>query len=74
MLGYGIMAICASYFYRLGEKEYQNKGILLAFLSVILALGADYFFELGELGVLGANLALYVILFAYNMFHDPPQG
>jgi hypothetical protein len=74
MLGYGIMAICASYFYRLGEKEYQNKGILLAFLSVILALGADYLFDLGDLGILGANIALYLLLFAYNMFSDPPQG
>jgi hypothetical protein len=69
-----VMLGCGALFYYIGDHEYHNKGWHLAGASFLLSLGALFLLPLSFLGVIGANLALYLGVFLYNMFSGRPPG
>lgn len=71
MLGILLIAGLASVFYHIGDNEYTNKGWILALLSLILSFAGNAI-GLGFIGVLGANLVLYLISLGYNLIKNKP--
>jgi hypothetical protein len=73
MLSIILIVALASVFYRIGDHEYTRKGWLLALLSLILSFagGSTGF---GFLGILGANLVLYLICLGYNLISNKPPS
>lgn len=71
MLSIILIISLASVFYRIGDNEYGNKGWLLATLSVILSFAGGWT-GFGFLGILGANLALYLVCLGYNLISNKP--
>ena len=73
MFGYGLIAALAFIFYRIGENDYASKGWLLAFLSVVFSL-AGAATGLAFIGICAANVQLYLLCLAYNLFSKRPPG
>jgi len=72
MLALIILIAIASIFYYIGNHEYYEKGWLLGILSVLLSFGGSYL--LGLLGIIGANILLYLAILIYNMVSKRPPG
>jgi hypothetical protein len=66
-MNFFILGSLASLFYYIGNEEYCNKGWLLALASLLLSLGAWYFLPFSSLGMMSANLFLYLALVLYNV-------
>jgi hypothetical protein len=73
MIGIGLFFIVslAGVFYLIGNTDYDNKGWLLALISVVFSFFGSV---AGFLGIFGANLVLYVILLIYNLLRKRPPG
>ena len=62
----------ASVFYYIGNHEYHEKGWLLALISILLSLAVTWFTPTALIGVAGANILLYLGIWAYNVFSGKP--
>jgi hypothetical protein len=70
-MGYLILAALAVVFYRIGEHEYRT-GWPLAVASVLVSFAGSYAFPL--VGIIAANVLLYVGLTIYNIVTKRPPG
>lgn len=57
-----ITGTCVAAFYRIGEKEYNKRGILFAAVSILLCVVT---------GSLWAQFAFFVVLTAINLYRRP---
>ena len=73
MLGYVLIGAIAFIFYKIGENDYASKGWLLALCSILFSV-AGLATGLGFVGICVANLVLYLICLAYNLFSKRPPG
>ena len=62
----------ASVFYYIGDHEYNNKGWLLAVISIILSYAVTWLTPAALLGVLGINVILYIGIWLYNVLSGKP--
>ncbi len=72
-MSYILVISFAALFYYIGNNDYYNKGWLLALLSVVFSY-VGLASGLSIIGVFGANLLLYLILFVCNFFSKKPPG
>lgn len=70
-MGYVVLIALVLIFYRIGEHEYRS-GWPLAGASLLLSLTGSHFF--GLFGMIGANVALYLVITIYNMTSKRPPG
>ena len=72
-MSYILVISFAALFYYIGNNDYYNQGWLLALLSVVFSyVGLSS--GLSIIGIFGANLLLYLILFVCNFFSKKPPG
>ena len=60
-------------FYRIGDHEYHHKGWLLALLSLGASFGGAAT-GFSFIGVVAANVLLYLGLLVYNLLSKKPPG
>ena len=64
------MIACATFYYRVGNFEYDN-GFLLAFISVALSIITIVVLGWGRSATIGAQAGIFAILTIINMFRKP---
>ena len=74
MHAYYIAGTVASIFYYIGNQDYNEKGWLLAIISILLSLGAGHFFQFALFGIIGVNVLFYLGLLIYNIVSQRPPG
>ena len=66
-----IMALIASGFFFIGNKDFHQKGLFLVTLSILFSFCALTFLPFGFVGVVGVNLLFYVVLLIIKRVRAP---